>query len=82
MSIAAQGLHMGDDVHIRLQGSTNLMLRDLLPHLAALEDPRRIDLARFLAGNHLFFLNVAMAAAPGVDRMGDGRARTRRSSPP
>jgi Protein of unknown function (DUF1116) len=62
MSIAAQGLHMGDDVHIRLQGSTNLMLRDLLPHLVALEDPRRIDLARFLAGNHLFFLNVAMAA--------------------
>ncbi|MGH9289436.1 MAG: DUF1116 domain-containing protein [Acidimicrobiales bacterium] len=62
MSIAAQGLHMGDDVHIRLQGSTNLMLRDLLPHLIALEDPRRIDLARFLAGNHLFFLNVAMAA--------------------
>jgi len=63
MSIAAQGLHMGDDVHIRLQGSTNLLLRDLLPHLAALEDPRRVELARFLAGNHLFFLNVAMAAA-------------------
>jgi Protein of unknown function (DUF1116) len=63
MSIAAQGLHMGDDVHIRLQGSTNLMLRDLLPHLAALDDRRRVELARFLAGNHLFFLNVAMAAA-------------------
>jgi hypothetical protein len=63
MGIATQGLHMGDDVHIRLQGSTNLMLRDLLPHLAALDDPRRVDLARFLAGNHLFFLNVAMAAA-------------------
>jgi hypothetical protein len=63
MSIAAQGLQMGDDVHIRLQGSTNLMLRDLLPHLAGLDDPSRVDLARFLAGNHLFFLNVAMAAA-------------------
>jgi hypothetical protein len=63
MSVATQGLHMGDDVHIRLQGSTNLLLRDLLPHLAALEDPRRVDLARFLAGNHLFFLNLAMAAA-------------------
>jgi hypothetical protein len=62
MSIAAQGLHMGDDVHVRLQGSTNLMLRDLLPHLAALDDPRRVELARFLAGNHLFFLTVAMAA--------------------
>jgi hypothetical protein len=63
MGIAAQGLQMGDDVHIRLQGSTNLLLRDLLPHLAELDDPRRVDLARFLAGNHLFFLNVAMAAA-------------------
>jgi Protein of unknown function (DUF1116) len=62
MSIAAQGLHMGDDVHVRLQGSTNLMLRDLLPHLAALDDPNRVALARFLAGNHLFFLTVAMAA--------------------
>jgi Protein of unknown function (DUF1116) len=62
MSIAAQGLHMGDDVHVRLQGSTNLMLRDLLPHLAALDDPHRVELARFLAGNHLFFLTVAMAA--------------------
>ncbi len=63
MGIAAQGLHMGDDVHIRLQGSTNLLLRDLLPQLAALDDPRRVDLAHFLAGNHLSFLNVAMAAA-------------------
>jgi hypothetical protein len=62
MSIAAQGLHMGDDVHVRLQGSTNLMLRDLLPHLAALDDRHRVALARFLAGNHLFFLTVAMAA--------------------
>jgi hypothetical protein len=62
MSIATQGLHMGDDVHVRLQGSTNLMLRDLLPHLAALDDPHRVALARFLAGNHLFFLTVAMAA--------------------
>jgi hypothetical protein len=62
MSIASQGLYMGDDVHVRLQGSTNLMLRDLLPHLAALDDPHRVELARFLAGNHLFFLTVAMAA--------------------
>jgi Protein of unknown function (DUF1116) len=62
MSIAAQGLQMGDDVHVRLQGSTNLMLRDLLPHLAALDDPHRVALASFLAGNHLFFLTVAMAA--------------------
>lgn len=61
--LAAQGLQMGDDVHMRTQASTNVLWRTLLPHLMALESPRRADLARFLAGNHLFFLNVVMAAA-------------------
>ena len=63
MSLAGQALQMGDDVHIRVQASSNLLLRDLLPHLMALEDPRRVELARFLAENHLFFLTVAMAGA-------------------
>jgi hypothetical protein len=62
-SLAAQGLQMGDDVHMRTQASTNLLIRALLPHLLALESPARVDLGRFLAGNHLFFLNLAMAAA-------------------
>jgi hypothetical protein len=63
MSLAGQALQMGDDVHIRVQASSNLLLRELLPHLMALEDPRRVELARFLAENHLFFLTVAMAGA-------------------
>ena len=46
LGIAAQGLQMGDDVHIRVQASTNLLLRDLLPHLAALEDTRRVGARR------------------------------------
>ena len=54
---------MGDDVHMRTQASTNLLIRALLPHLLALESPARVQLGRFLAGNHLFFLNLAMAAA-------------------
>ena len=62
-SIAAQGLQMGDDVHMRTQASTNLLIRLLLPHLLALDSPARADLGRFLSGNHLFFLNLAMAAA-------------------
>ena len=62
-ALAAQGLQMGDDVHMRTQASTNLLIRTLLPHLLALESPARADLGRFLAGNHLFFLNLAMAAA-------------------
>ena len=63
MNLAAQALQMGDDVHIRVQAGTNLLLRALLEHLAALEDPRRAALARFLSANHLFFLTAAMAAA-------------------
>ena len=54
---------MGDDVHIRNQASSNLLLRALLPELMALDDPRRASLARFLSENYLFFLNLAMAAA-------------------
>jgi Protein of unknown function (DUF1116) len=60
---AAQGLQMGDDAHMRTQAATNILIRHLLPHLAGQDDPRRTDVARFLAGNHLFFLNVVMAAA-------------------
>jgi hypothetical protein len=62
-SLAAQALLMGDDAHMRSQAGTNLMIRFLLPSLTRLEDPRRVDAARFLSDNHLFFLNVVMAAA-------------------
>ncbi|HLI56451.1 MAG TPA: DUF1116 domain-containing protein, partial [Actinomycetota bacterium] len=62
-SLAAQGLQMGDDAHMRTQGATNLLIRSLLPALVALDDPRAVEVARFLSGDHLFFLNVVMAAA-------------------
>ena len=62
-SFAAQGLQMGDDAHMRTQAATNLVLRHLLPALVRSEHPRREEVARFLAGNHLLFLNLAMAAA-------------------
>jgi hypothetical protein len=62
-SLAAQGVQIGDDVHMRTQGTTSLLIRNLLPQLVALPDDGRVGLARFLAGNHLFFLNLAMAAA-------------------
>ncbi|MGZ4599783.1 MAG: oxamate carbamoyltransferase subunit AllG family protein [Oryzihumus sp.] len=65
-ALAAQGLQMGDDVHLRTQASTNLLIRTLLPHLVALPGDDRVELARFLSGNHLFFLNLAMAAAKAV----------------
>jgi len=62
-SFAAQGLLMGDDSHMRTQAATNLLIRHLLPALVGEPDPRRTEVARFLSGNHLFFLNVVMAAA-------------------
>ena len=65
-SVAAQGLMMGDDSHMRTQAATNLMLRTLLPGLVASDHPARVEVARFLASNHLFFLNLVMAAAKAV----------------
>ena len=58
--LAAQGLQQGDELHMRSQATGNLLIRDLLPGFAALGGERA---ARFLAGNHHFFLNLTMAAA-------------------
>lgn len=65
-AIAAQGVAMGDDVHMRTQASTNLLIRHLLPQLVAQDGPSAVEFARYLSGNHLFFLNVAMAAAKSL----------------
>jgi Protein of unknown function (DUF1116) len=63
LSLAGQGLQMGDDGHLRTQASTNLLIRHLLPHLAEVGGPDLVAVARFLSENHLFFLNLVMAAA-------------------
>ena len=63
LSFAAQAVAMGDDVHVRTQAATNLLLRHLLPSLVAGEHPRRVEVARYLSANHLLFLTLAMAAA-------------------
>lgn len=63
LAIAAQGITMGDDLHMRTQAATNLLTRTWLPQIAALPDAVREPFAAYLAGNHLFFLNIAMAAA-------------------
>ncbi len=65
-SLAAQGLQMGDDAHMRIQATTNLFIRHLLPHLVGVDHPGRGEAARFLSADHLFFLNLAMAGAKGV----------------
>ncbi|HEY1821176.1 MAG TPA: DUF1116 domain-containing protein [Trebonia sp.] len=63
LSFAAQAVAMGDDVHVRTQASTNLLLRTLLPALVRGTRPRRGEVADFLSANYLLFLSLAMAAA-------------------
>ena len=63
LSLAAQAVAMGDDVHVRTQAATNLLIRTWLPQLTELGGPDGVAFARFLSGNHLFFLTLAMAAA-------------------
>jgi hypothetical protein len=65
-ALAAQGVPMGDDVHMRVQATTNLFLRDLLPYLVRSTNAAAPEVATFLSGNHLMFLNVAMAAAKSL----------------
>jgi hypothetical protein len=62
-ALAAQGVAMGDDVHVRTQASTNLLIRHLLPALVAGDHPERVAVAKFLSANYLLFLTLAMAAA-------------------
>ena len=64
--LATQGLQMGDDLHMRTQATTNLFVRAILPQLVGLDAPGRVELARFLASDHLFYLNLAMAAAKSL----------------
>ncbi|WP_341318800.1 DUF1116 domain-containing protein [Paraburkholderia sp. IMGN_8] len=66
LALAAQGVAMGDDVHMRVQATTNLFLRDLLPYLIRNTHVATPEVAAFLSGNHLMFLNVAMAAAKSL----------------
>jgi hypothetical protein len=66
LAVATQGITMGDDLHMRTQAATNLLTRTWLPHIAALPDAVRVPFAGYLSGNHLFFLNVAMAAAKSL----------------
>jgi hypothetical protein len=58
--LAAQGVTMGDELHMRSQATGNLLIRELAPAIAAVGSE---PCARLIAGNHHFFLNLTMAAA-------------------
>lgn len=69
MALATQGVQMGDDVHMRTQATTNLLIRDMLPGLTALAgDAGTIALGTYLSSNHLFFLTIVMAGAKSLTR--------------
>ncbi|MQY02381.1 YlbE family protein [Actinomadura macrotermitis] len=61
LSLMAQALQMGDELHNRNRAATSLLLRELAPDLAG--GPHAAEVLRFVGGNDHFFLNAAMAAA-------------------
>lgn len=65
-AMAGQGLQMGDDLHMRTQATGNLLLRHLFESIVATGHPKLEEFARYWSSNHLFFLNIAMAAAKAV----------------
>ena len=67
-ALAAQGLQMGDELHMRSQATGNLLMRDLRRGSRRSGGERA---ARFMAGNHHFFLQPD-----------DGRGASARRSPP
>jgi hypothetical protein len=64
-AMTAQALQMGDEGHNRNRAGTSLLLRELLPALIELDEPSAdtAAVARFIAGNDHFFLNLTMPAS-------------------
>lgn len=61
--IMAQGLSMGDELHMRNHATTALILKLLCPHIARTAGADAEDILKFIGvGNDQFFLNLAMAA--------------------
>ncbi len=62
-ALAAQGLAMGDDCHMRHQATTMLLLRQTLPAIAERAPRSVLPTARLLATNGHFALTVTIACA-------------------
>lgn len=61
--ILAQGLAMGDELHMRNHATTSLILKILSPYVARIGKENAEDILRYIAvGNDQFFLNLAMTA--------------------
>jgi hypothetical protein len=64
-ALSAGAVEMGDEVHNRNRAATSLLLRTLAPVLVELDQPKTVvaEVARFIAGNDYFHLNLSMASA-------------------
>lgn len=61
--ILAQGLAMGDELHMRNHATTSLILKIMSPYIARIGKENAEDILRYIAvGNDQFFLNLAMTA--------------------
>jgi len=67
-NLVAQGLSMGDEVHVRCQATTALFIKEIVPLLAeaGVKGSDIADMVRFMAINNTFSLNLAMAASKSV----------------
>ena len=67
-TIISQALHMGDECHNRNVAATCLFEREIMPYLieANLETRVTSRIAKFLAENDHFFLNLSMAACKAM----------------
>ncbi|HLX28378.1 MAG TPA: DUF1116 domain-containing protein [Casimicrobiaceae bacterium] len=74
--LIARGLAMGDEMHMRNAACSSLILGELAGDLAetATKDLSRI--LRFVSGNDMFFLNVAMAMAKSIADAAQGIAHS------
>ncbi len=66
--VIARGLTMGDEMHMRNAACTGLLLRELAAPLAETcrDNELLVGILRFISGNDMFFLNIAMAMAKSI----------------
>ncbi|MCD6309692.1 MAG: DUF1116 domain-containing protein, partial [Candidatus Eremiobacteraeota bacterium] len=67
-AITTQALQMGDECHNRNVAATNLLLKELMPYLLALDRDRETitGIVKFISGNPHFFLNLSMPACKAI----------------
>ncbi len=71
--IMAQGLAMGDELHMRNIATTSLILKKFAHSIGKYGGEHAADILRFISiANDQFFLNLAMASNKLIADMGDG----------